>query len=142
MRVLVIACAALLSMASSQPPRRTQARPTAPMYGGGGGGGGGQNPGYPAAGGYYCYTLETGQTTTSECGRSVTDCDQLRQAAEADGMQTSQCVAWTPVACFQLQADGSGGAEVCAANLEDCETWRRIDKEQTGVDSAACAERQ
>ena len=128
-RLVPLAMALVLSLGSATEPRHT-AQPAPPMTG--------PNPSYPAAGGYYCFTLETPQTTTSQCGASLAACDQVRQSAVADGLTTSDCVTWAPVACFHLQGDPGADAEMCAANVDDCEIWRAADKAQNGATGDAC----
>jgi hypothetical protein len=141
MRSLILLGAVFLSLASTTEPRHSS---TSPSYGG-------NNPNYPAAtngGGsssnlqYYCFTLQTTQTTTSECAAGQPGCELLRQGFATDGMQTSACVAWSPVACFQLGGDPSPQNEMCAANKDDCEVWRSVDKQKNGTTGAECTTKQ
>jgi hypothetical protein len=159
-RVLVLAGAAILAMASathdpqpSYPPGygpygQQYAQPYgAQAYGGDPYGGGGGAPAAPAASGSvpgqdYCFTLSTPQTTTSICASGFGGCERQRQAAEADGQTTTQCVPWQRVACFQLGGDPTPASRFCAANLEDCEIWRGVDQQQNGTTGAACAWKQ
>lgn len=134
-RLILLALAAVAALGSSTTPRRQPASSGATP--------GGNNPNYPAAGAtYYCYTLETGTTTTSECAPSLPGCDRARQASVADGLNTSDCVTWAPVACFQLDGAAGADAELCAANVDDCEIWRQIDLEGDGVTGDACTVKQ
>lgn len=125
----LLAGAVIACLGSATQPRRSNPQLTSPT---------GPNPSYPAAGGHYCFTLETPQTTTSQCGASFQACDQARQSAVADGLTTSDCESWAPVACFQLQGDPSPEAEMCAANVDDCEIWRTTDRVQNGSTGEAC----
>ena len=152
-RATLLAIAALAAAASSEQSSQpaypygsypNQQQPYyAPGYGGEGYGG---QPGQPQVGGApgqdYCFTLTTPQTTTSMCTVGFGGCERQRQAAVADGQQTSECVPWAPVACFQLSADPSPAARFCAANLEDCELWRKIDQQKHGKTGDACAWKQ
>jgi hypothetical protein len=90
----------------------------------------------------YCFTLSTAKTTTSICAVGFGGCERQRQGAIADGQNTSECVPWSPVACFQLGGDPSPAQRFCAANLEDCETWRTLDQAKNGGTSDACAWKQ
>jgi hypothetical protein len=154
LRTVLLALAALAAVASNaQPdPPAQYPYPGQQPYGGQGpyagqpppqqaGEGGGAQPG--AAGGApgqdYCFSLSTPQTTSSICAVGFGACERQRQGAVADGQKTTDCVPWSPVACFQLGADPSPAARFCAANLEDCELWRRIDKEKNGTTGDACA---
>jgi hypothetical protein len=165
-RAALLAAAAFAALASNaQPDPPAQYPPAYPgqqpygsdgsgyggggAYGGGGYGGasplanlagGGQTGGAP--GQDYCFTLSTPQTTTSICGVGFGACERQRQAAASDGQSTTDCVPWSPVACFQLGADPSPEARFCAANLDDCELWRRIDREKNGTTGDACAWKQ
>ncbi len=107
---------------------------------------GAQVGGQPAAPGVpgqdYCFTLRTAQTTTSICAVGFGGCERQRQGAVADGQSTTECVPWSPVACFQLGGDASLGSRFCAANLEDCELWRRVDRQNNGATGDACAWKQ
>jgi hypothetical protein len=87
----------------------------------------------------YCFTLKTPQTTTSRCAPAFATCDRARQDTLASGLQASECVPWSPVACFQLGGVAAPEAQFCAANLEDCELWRQADQQKNGVTGAACA---
>jgi hypothetical protein len=102
---------------------------------------GGSRPAVPGgvAGQDYCFTLKTPQTTTSRCATAFATCEQARQETLAGGLQASECVPWSPVACFQLGGVASPEARFCAANLEDCELWRNADQQKNGVTGAACA---
>jgi hypothetical protein len=90
----------------------------------------------------YCFTLSTAKTTTSLCAVGFGACERQRQGAIADGQTTSDCVPWSPVACFQLGGDPSPAQRFCAANLEDCETWRTLDQAKNGGSGDACAWKQ
>ena len=80
----------------------------------------------------YCFSLSTAKTTTSICAVGFGGCERQRQGAIADGQQTSDCVPWSPVACFQLGGDPSPTQRFCAANLDDCELWRGLDQKKNG----------
>lgn len=116
---------ALLAAAGSGSPRSSRTSQT--------------TPGTYAAASYHCFTLQTQKTTTSMCLPNQAGCERERAAAMGDGLATTDCVAWQPIACFQLQGDPSPGAEMCAANLEDCEIWREVDRQKNGRTGAACA---
>ncbi len=157
-RATLLALAALASLASAEPRNPPPAYP----YGGAGpdpygqpyppapgestapGAGTGSAP--PQVGGApgqdYCFTLSTPQTTTSMCSVGFGACERQRNAAKADGQQASECVPWSPVACFQLGADPSPASRFCAANLEDCELWRHLDEQKNGKTGDACAWKQ
>jgi hypothetical protein len=90
----------------------------------------------------YCFTLSTAKTTTSICAVGFGGCERQRQGAITDGQTTSDCVPWSPVACFQLGGDPSPAQRFCAANLEDCEMWRGLDQAKNGGSGAACAWKQ
>jgi hypothetical protein len=134
--------------------------PSQPQYPYGYGGYPQQQPGYysPAADGDagpgapaptsgapgqdYCFTLSTAKTTTSICAVGFGGCERQRQGAIADGQTTSECVPWSPVACFQLGGDPAPAQRFCAANLEDCEMWRGLDQAKNGGSGDACAWKQ
>ena len=144
LRSLVLAVAALGALASSAPQDRQQgypppyqqpyADPNAGAYGGQAYGG--------APGQDYCFSLTTPRTTTSICGNGFGPCERQRQDAIADGDQTTECVPWQPVACFQLGGDPAPASRFCAANLEDCELWRTVDQQKNGSTGGACAWKQ
>lgn len=140
LRACLLMAGVFASLASTTEPRHAS-QPTNSYEG--------NNPSYPAAsaGGarahlqYYCFTMQTPQTTTSQCAAGQPACEQLRQGAVGDGITTSACVTWSPVACFQLGGDPSPRSEMCAANVDDCEVWRSIDKQKNGTTGDACATR-
>jgi hypothetical protein len=151
-RLAVVASALIVSLASAQP---SEPPPAYPQYAPGGAGPGGAGPGglagpavpgaldlpYAQAGDGqdYCFTLKSAQTVSSLCASGFGACERQRQSAVSDGLATTDCVPWTPVACFQLGGDSAPSARWCAANLEDCEVWRRIDEEKNGKTGGACA---
>jgi hypothetical protein len=149
LRAALVARGAFAARASStysqQPPP-----PAYPPYGQAG------EPGAPGAPGQagqtpqasgapgqdYCFTLSTGQTTTSICTVGFGGCERQRQSAQTDGQETTECVPWAPVACFQLAGDPAPTARFCAANLEDCEVWRGVDQQQNGRTGDTCSWKQ
>jgi hypothetical protein len=150
-RVALLALAALAATASAE----QSSQPAYPYQSPGPGPGeepwasgedAGAEPPVPAQGSApgqdYCFSLSTPQTTTSICTVGFGGCERQRKAAADDGQQTTDCVPWSPVACFQLSADPSPAARFCAANLEDCELWRKIDQQKHGKTGEACAWKQ
>jgi hypothetical protein len=147
LRTSLLALAALAAAASTEPqsqPQYPYAQPQPGYYSQTPGAEGEPGVAAPAPtsgapGQDYCFTLATAKTTTSICTVGFGGCERQRQGAVADGQTTSECVPWSPVACFQLGGDPAPTQRFCAANLEDCETWRGLDQAQNGGTSAACA---
>ena len=87
---------------------------------------------------YWCHQEASERFTASMCRRGPEACDLERQAAETEGLATSECVPVTPVACFQLGNDPTPPSTWCAASIEDCELWRRIDYDKNGLTGQPC----
>jgi hypothetical protein len=154
LRVLLVACGALVALASAD----QQQQSPQPYYGGypqqppgqpspyapatDPNGGPAAQPTSGAPGQDYCFTLATDKTTTSICTVGFGGCERQRQGAVNDGQTTSACVPWSPVACFQLGGDPKPEQRFCAANLEDCELWRGLDQKKNGGQSDPCAWKQ
>lgn len=122
-RLAVLLAAVLLSAASS---RSSEGPP--PAYGGG-----------AAAGtGYFCHDESSEGAVASMCRPTREACESERQAAVGTGLQATECLQRSPVACFQLGGDPGGAAEWCAATLEDCDYWLRVDREKNGDTGQSC----
>lgn len=128
LRVLLVGAGALAALGSAAPSERRRQPPPPPVA----------SPGYPTTGPSYCFTLQTPRNTTSMCRPSQEACEGERIAAIGDGLRTSDCVVWQPVACFQLGGDPSPDAQLCAANVEDCELWRQTDLAKNGRTGDPC----
>jgi hypothetical protein len=90
------------------------------------------------AGGYWCHDEQAAGSRATMCRPDHDACEAERQAAIADGLTTTFCARTSPVACFQLGGDPAPAAEWCAATIEDCELWRRIDHEKNGDTGDPC----
>jgi hypothetical protein len=125
LRVLLLALAMLACLASGGSKESRKDPGTAP-------------PGQGASG-WWCHN-EQGPTgkMVSQCRPAQNACDSERGAAQAESLAVSECAQVPQVACFQLGGDPAGAAEWCAASLEDCEFWKRIDEQKNGVAGQRC----
>jgi hypothetical protein len=96
----------------------------------------GQPP--PAAGEFFCTSLESRTARGSMCFGYPDRCEEERRRAEGDGMRAAACRPQSPVACFQLGDDPNPSMEMCAASFEDCDLLRLIDRDKNGRTGATC----
>ena len=125
-RVVVLALAALACLASSGSSSSSKQPGTTP-------------PGGQGASGWWCHN-EQGPTgkIASQCRPAQNACESERGAAQAEGLAVSECAQVPQVACFQLGGDPAPAAEWCAASVEDCDFWKRIDEQKNGAGGQRC----
>ena len=140
-RLAVLGLAAWLCLASAS-SNESQRPPAQPPPGGGPGAGQQAGP-RPGGAGWWCHNeqAQSGATAgkiASQCRPAQDACESERASAETSGLAVSPCAQVPQVACFHLGNDPAAAAQWCAASLDDCEFWKRLDEQKNGAIGQRC----